>query len=270
MQVSHVVNSRLMRGRTGMFCGGLAVIVSTAALSLIAHAQMAAFRDLTQGSRVPSEHLSVSQTCEKANSSIAEMPSQAGSENDSKALQLTIVEVLPATLEIGNDFSATVRLKNTGESALLVPAVPDGERVLRTSTDRTEEKYDVGDVSFRLLTGKHRDIPVILDSGGALFADPDDKNSYLALAPGKWLDIRLHGRVECGLENCVADIHADDAAVLTAWWYERVLSHRVSGCDETHGSSKVREVDSAPFKVEVRNPPSKPVPARKLSAALRD
>jgi hypothetical protein len=259
-----------MAGRKKAVFRDLGVIVSAAVLSLAAQAQMAAFLDLTQGSRVPSEHLSVSQTCEKPNSSIAEMPAQAGGESESKALQLTIVEILPAKLEIGNDFTATVRLKNTGDAALLLPEIPDGERVLRTSTDRTEEKYDVGDVSFRLLTGKHTGIPVILDSAGALFADPEDKSSYLTLAPGKWLDIRLHGRVECGLENCAADIHADDAGVLTAWWYERVLSHRVSGCNETHGSSKVREVDSAPFKVVVRNPPSKPVPSRKLTAALRD
>jgi hypothetical protein len=222
-----------------------------------AAAQMAAFRDLTQGSRVPTEHLSVAQSCQTPNSSIDNSPSGALNNQDSKALQLTILETSPAKLEIGNDFNANVRLKNVGTNPVLVPAVADGERVLRTSSDGTEEKYEVGDISFRLATGKKRGIPVYLDSGGALFADPDDKKSYLSLAPGRWLDIKIHAKAECGLQNCVAHIQPDQKAVLTAWWYERVLTHRVDGCREIHGSVEVRQLDSAPFTIEVREPSPK-------------
>jgi hypothetical protein len=231
---------------------GLALFLMAAT----SEAQMAAFRDLTLGSRVPSEHLSVAPTCEKPNSSIADLPS---SEKDSKALELTIIELSPAKLEIGSDFNASVRLKNVGTEAVLVPSIVDGERALRTSSDRTEEKYEVGDISLRLMTGKAQGIPVYLNSSGALFADPDDKTTYLSLAPGKWLDIKLHARVECGLDNCVSDIQPDNNAVLTAWWYQRILSHRVNGCEETHGSSKIRELDSAPFTVVVKSPTTKAV-----------
>jgi hypothetical protein len=215
---------------------------------------MAAFRDLTLGSRVPSEHLSVSPSCQKPNSSISDQPA---AQKVAKTLQLRIVDISPAKLEIGGDFNARVRLKNVGTEAVLVPSAADGESVLRTSTDGTEEKYEVGDISLRLMTGKARGIPVYLNSAGALFADPDNKSSYLSLAPGNWLDIKLHARVECGLDNCVSDIHPDNKAVLTAWWYERILTHRVNGCEETHGSSEVRELDSAPFAVVVRNPTTK-------------
>jgi hypothetical protein len=221
-------------------------------------AQMVGSRDLTSGWRVPSEHISVPQTCEKPRSSLADgEEAKTGAPTKTKELELTIVETSPAKLEIGNDFNATVRLKNVGAKAVLVPSAADGERALRTSADGTEEKYEVGDISFRVMTGKQHGIPVYLNSAGALFADPDDKSSYLSLEPGNWLEIKLHARVECGLENCMGEIQPDNKAVLTAWWYQRVLTHRVNGCDETHGSFTVRELDSAPFTVTVKSPSAK-------------
>jgi hypothetical protein len=251
-----VVNSRFMCVRPNLALV-LCVGIGCGLFATSSAAQMAAFRDLTLGSRVPTEHLSVPQSCQAPNSSIDNSPSPALNSQDSKSLQLTILETSPAKLEIGNDFNANVRLKNVGTKPVLVPAVADGERMLRTSADGTEEKYEVGDISFRLATGRKRGIPVYLDSGGALFADPDNKSSYLSLAPGNWLDIKLHARAECGLQNCVAHIEPDDKAVLTAWWYERVLTHRVDGCREVHGSVEVRELDSAPFSVEVKEPSAK-------------
>jgi hypothetical protein len=239
------------------FCGGIA-----------AQAQMAAFRDLTQGSRVPGERLSIPATCDKPGSTIADLPSRDSNDGGAKAkLELTIVQVSPAKLEIGNDFTASVRLKNVGDAPILVPATADGEQLRAASNPDTEERYEVGDVSFRLLSGKAK-IAVYLDSSGALFANPDDKASYLELAPGKWLDLKTHARVECGLENCVAQIQPDNKAVLTAWWYQRVLVHRVTGCAETHGSVKVRELDSAPFSVVVKNPSAKTAPAKRNFSSL--
>jgi hypothetical protein len=243
-------------------CAGLVFLFSAAAAS----AQMAGFRDLTLGSRVPTEHLSIPETCEKPDSTIDESPGQEAP-NDAtggpaKVLELTILAVSPAKLEIGNDFDASVRLKNIGAKPVLVPAAADGERMLSTSADGTEEKYEVGDVSFRLLAGKEHKIPVYLNSAGALFADPDDRSSYLSLGPGSWLEMKLHARVECGLEDCVAEIQPDNKAVLSAWWYQRILTHRVQGCRESHGSVKVRELDSPPFSVVVRNPSAKTKPTK--------
>lgn len=227
-------------------------------------AQLVASRDLTSGWRVPSEHIALPQTCEKPRYTIAD-----GEEFDkdvpikTKDLELTIVETSPAKLEIGNDFNATVRLKNVGTRSVRVPSIADGEQALRASAEATEEKYEVGDISFRLMTGKSHGIPIYLNSAGALFANPDDKSSYFALDPGKWLEIKLHARVECGMENCLGEVQPDSKGVLTAWWYQRVLSHKVTGCEETHGSFTVREVDSAPFTVEVANP------TPKMSASVR-
>lgn len=241
-------------------------------LTAEASAQIAAFRDLTLGSRVPNEHLTIPQTCEKSDSTIDQSDSQAAASDiradHAKSLELTIIGVMPARLEIGNDFDANVRLKNVGTEPVLVPAATDGDHVLRTSVDGTEERYEVADVSFRLLSGQEHKIPVYLNSAGALFADPDNKSSYLSLDSGKWLDMKLHARVECGLEDCGAQIHPDNKAVLTAWWYQRILTHRITGCAESHGSVKVRELDSAPFAVVVRNPAATTKPMHSNFSAL--
>jgi hypothetical protein len=226
-------------------------------------AQLAASRDLTSGWRVPSEHIALPETCDKPRSSMIDGDQEKAGTVKAKDLELTIVETSPAKLEIGSDFNATVRLTNNGMVQVLVPSVADGEKVLPSTVDGNEEKYEVGDISFRLNTGKPHGIPIYLNSAGALFANPDDKASYLALEPGKWLEIKLHARVECGMEECVGEIQPDSKATLSAWWYQRVLSHRVTGCEETHGSFTVRELDSSPFIVEVTEP------APKKSAAVR-
>jgi hypothetical protein len=226
-------------------------------------AQLVASRDLTSGWRVPSEHIAIPEICDKPRSSVVDGDQPQAVPVKAKDLELKILGTTPAKLEIGNDFNAGVRLKNIGTASVLVPSIADGEQALRSSADATEEKYEVGDISFRLTTGNPHSIPIYLNSAGALFANPDDKASYVALEPGKWLEIKLHARVECGMEDCMGEIQPDSKAVLTAWWYQRVLSHKVNGCEETHGSFTVRELDSSPFTVEVTSP------GPKMSAAAR-
>jgi hypothetical protein len=233
-----------------------ALLASWAATSTPAQAQMVAFRDLTAGWRVPPERIATpdEQTCPQLNSTLSngEVPDPA-KQSAADGLQLEIVSVSPQHLTVGRDFTATVRLKNTDTKDVLIPSVADGEKLTQVSGDAAEEKYEVGDISFRLATGKKRAVPIFLNSAGALFANPDDKNTYVSLAPGNWMDIKLKATVECGLQSCDATIHPDEHAALTAWWYQRVLTHRVQGCNENHGSLKVRTLDSPPLDVRVRN-----------------
>lgn len=233
-------------------CCGLAAVLL---LSGTGRAQMAGFRDLTSGWRPPADHISIPDSCSNPKSSLAggeRKPSDASKKTDN--VQLTIVSTNPATLEIGKDFTANVRLKNGGSKPLLIPQIPDGEKTVRTSADRTEEEYEVGDITFRLATDPKHALAVVLTSGGALFANPDDPASYISLHPGTWLELKLSGTVECGVSQCFGGINPDKKAVLTAWWYQRVLTHKVDGCEEIHGSRNVRDVDSSPFPIEVVNP----------------
>lgn len=245
----------MLRRATSLATASFVLIFGFAAVPCFA--QLVASRDLTSGWRVPSEHIAIPETCDKPRSSVIDGDQAKAGTVKPKDLGLTIVEVAPTKLEIGNDFNATVRLKNNGTTQVLVPSVADGEQVLRSSAGGNEEKYEVGDISFRLTTGKAHGVPIYLNSAGALFANPDDKGTYLALEPGKWLDIKLHARVECGMENCMGEIQPDSKATLSAWWYQRVLSHRVTGCEETHGNFTIRELDSSPFTVEVTEPTPK-------------
>src|SRR5947199_8587506 len=84
-------------------------------------AQLVASRDLTSGWRVPSEHIAVPETCDKPRSLMTNNDEAKADPTKNKDLELTIVETTPAKLEIGNDFNATVRLKNVGTTTVLVP-----------------------------------------------------------------------------------------------------------------------------------------------------
>jgi hypothetical protein len=167
-------------------------------------------------------------------------------------IEFTIQEIVPIKPSVGGHFSALVRLKNIGENTILIPWQPDGEQVTHVSDDGTEEKYEVADVSFRLAAGGKKSIAIPLRSEGALFAQPGDPAAYLQLDSGRWVDIKLRVAVVCGLEDCRSDIKPDNHGVLTASWYQRVLTHRVKDCNENHGAYTVRELDSAAFPVIVR------------------
>jgi len=237
-----------------LLLAGLGTMVLLAAS---ASAQLIASRDLTSGWRPPSDHISLPQSCEKSSSFIADGDdASANGQKDSRAkaspdLELTILSTTPEKLEIDGDFVASVRLKDVGQKAVLIPAVADGEQLQKAEASGTEEKFEVGDITFRLGTGDHHGAPVFLSSSGALFANPDDETSYVTLKPGNWVELTIHGSVQCGAAQCLGGIQPDKKAVLTAWWYQRVLTHKVNGCEETHGSYNVREVDSAPLTIQV-------------------
>jgi hypothetical protein len=238
-------------------------------------AQQSGFRDLTTSWRAPEDHVPSppSATCPNVKHTISdgdqETPSPAPPARPNK-IDLTITEISPPKLRLGEDFTARVRLKNVGPAKILIPWQPDGEQVARVSPDGTEEKYEVADVSFRLAAGGKKSVAIPLLSDGALFAHPDDPATYLPIEPGHWVDIKVKATVACGLDNCRSDIQSDEHSVLTAWWYQRVLTHHVKDCTEDHGVDKVRGVDSAPLPVAVRPAPAPSNSTRKQSAQNPD
>ena len=220
-------------------------------------AQQAGFRDLTTSWRAPDDHIPPpsSATCPSVNRTVSN-GSQVEGRAPTDKIELTVAEISPPQLRVAEGFTATVRLKNIGAAKILIPWQPDGEHVTHVSADGTEEKYEVADVSFRLTASGKKSIAIPLQSEGALFAQPGDPAAYLGIDPGHWVDIKLKATVACGLDNCESEVKADDHAVLTAWWYQRVLTHKVKDCTEDHGAYTVREVDSAPFTVVVLPAPT--------------
>jgi hypothetical protein len=251
-------------------CINRRVVVASVLMALVAvppgFGQLAASRDLTKGWSVPPERVPspASDSCPQVHTSVSdgETPSSDGASRGGKtttreSLEFQIVQLSPPQLTIGEPFIADLRLKNTGSAAVLVPGVADGSQLTRSPNsgieENAEERYEVADVSFRLATDKAHHAAIFLTTIGALFADPDDTKTYVSLAPGNWIDIKLQGTVECGAAKCLGPLQADSDGVLTAWWYQRVLTHTVKKCDENHGAYTVREIDSSPFKVVVHN-----------------
>lgn len=237
------------------------MLVFFVAACLLGLAQQAGYRDLTADWRAPEDHVpSPSQAnCPTVRSTTSPAP-QVPPEHSATAtqgLQLTILQVSPPQLRIGQDFTAVLRLKNSGTSTLAIPWEPDGEQVTRMAKDGASEKYEVADVNFRLRETVGNKIPIFLETSGALFADPETHKGYVDLKPGNWLDFKVSGSVACGLPECLGDIMPDVHAVLSAWWYQRVLTHSVAGCSEDHGSYLVRQLDSEPHPLTVLKPSSK-------------
>jgi len=222
-------------------------------------AQLSGSRDLTTFWRAPDDHVPApsSDSCPAVKSTISGgamvngVPTEAAAAERPRKIELAIVRISPAKLQVGRAFTATIRLKNAGAAALRIPWQPDGEGVVHASADGTEQ-YEVADVSFRLAAVGKSGPATPLESEGALFAQPSDSATYLSVAPGQWVQITLKGTVACGLLHCVGDIKPTEHAMLTAWWYQRVLTHRVNGCTENHGAYTVRELDSAPMPVVVQ------------------
>jgi hypothetical protein len=224
-----------------------------ALLALPVFAQQAGYRDLTISWRAPQDHVpSPSQeNCPTVHFTTSPAPQTLPGPSSRAGLRLTILQVSPPQLHIGQDFTAVLRLKNSGPATIAIPWQPDGEQVTRISKDGASEKYEVADVTLRLHSGGKGRLPIFLQTYGALFADPETHTGYMDLRPGYWLDFKVSGSVACGLPDCPGDIETDSHAVLSAWWYQRILTHTVDGCSEDHGSSLVRQLDSEPRPISI-------------------
>jgi len=226
-------------------------------LTLPCLAQQVSMRDLSASWRAPDDHIPPPSLDECPNPTHGISQQELGKPPLSPdGLQLTVVRVAEPRVVIGEEFTATVNLKNAGTAPVRIPWQSDGEKVVHISPDGTEEKYEVADVNFRLRTGTKQPTPMPLQSEGALFAYPENADTYLELKPGQWVEMKVKGMVFCALEECPGDLVPDEHATLTAWWYQRVLAHRVKACNDDHSSQPIRQLESAPFPVVVHAAPA--------------
>lgn len=238
---------RLFRKFALIFLLGLGVVPGLA--------QQSGFRDLTQFWRVPDDKVpSPSSTiCTDVKNTISNGQQLPVAPEPQSKLEFTITQISPSKLQVGKTFTATIQLKNAGLAAVRIPWEPDGQQVAHASQNAAElkeEEYEVADVGLQLAKkGTSRSFTP-LHSEGALFANPSDSATYIPVEPGHWVQIKLNGMVACGLSHCISEIAAGEHT-LSAWWYQRVLTHRVSGCTEDHGAYTVREQTSEPIPVVV-------------------
>ncbi|HVP53568.1 MAG TPA: hypothetical protein VMU45_01135 [Candidatus Eisenbacteria bacterium] len=172
--------------------------------------------------------------------------------HEKEHVQISIANVLPTQLQIGDRFELVIRFTNLGKSTVRVPWEPDGERVQQVSADGKEEGYEVVDLSVDLDQGKG---PIDLKAAGALFDDPRVPSSFLDVPPVAWVEAKISGTLECGLSGPLCGkFRAGTAGKLTARWYQRRLVHRISSCNEDYGNFVVRELESDPIVVMVNGP----------------
>jgi hypothetical protein len=225
------------------------------AIAPLSFPQQVSMRDLSASWRAPDDHVpppSIDACPSVQHRIVGADPASALPAND-KSIELAIMKITPSALAIGGEFTATVHLKNIGSADLMIPWQSDGEKVVHVSAGSSEE-YEVADVNFRLRTTGNKRAPMPIESEGALFAQPGDAATYLPLQPGQWVEMKIKGSVECALDECPGNLAPDERADLTAWWYQRVLTHQVKDCNDDHSSRQVRQVESAPLTVIVHGP----------------
>jgi hypothetical protein len=233
----------------------LASAIWLCCLSGLGFAQQAGVKDLTVvDSHVPAEHVpgpSIGE-CPTVNSGItnpARKP-DVGRTTANDSLELSVNKV--SALHVGEPFTATVRLKNLGSSTVMVPWETDGERVTRISESGQEENYEATDIALILKSADAKQKIMWLEGGGALFAHPDIKTSYLEIPAGQWVDVKVKGTLSCAHEDLpCAKIKPDPHGLITAWWYQRELTHQVHDCNDDHGNTVIRELDSKELPVVV-------------------
>lgn len=218
--------------------------------------QSAGFKDLsTASSRPPKDQLArpSEETCPVVKSAVDDGAAlDSGMEHRDAKVEFSVTETSPKLLRIGSDLTATVRLRNLGSDAIGLPWQTDGETVTRVSANGEEEDFEVADIALRLSSGREQIAPVWLSGAGSLFARPGIESSYVRVEPGQWVDVKIRARVQCSNEGLpCGKIVADRHASLTAWWYQRQLTHRIHGCNENHGNFVIRELDSKALRVVV-------------------
>jgi hypothetical protein len=88
-----------------------------------------------------------------------------------------------------------------------------------------------------------------LRGGVTFWAQPENPVQHLKLRPGEWVDLKFSVDVVCkSIDEQVCSRYLNgDAVQLTAWWYERDLTHLRVGCKITDSAYTSREFESSPF-----------------------
>ena len=248
-------SSRCATARRSVFLCWVGCLLAVLLCASAGWAQQAGMKDLSVvDSRVPADHVpgpSIG-SCPTVKTNITRGLRKPDENSDPGKDPVTLTIESASPLHIGGDFTATVRLKNQGATALQIPWEADGERVTRISASGQEESYEAADIALILKSADGKQKIVWLDAGGVLFAHPELKSSYLELSPGQWADIKVKGKLTCTQEDLpCSKIVPDPHGLLSAWWYQRELTHQVHDCNDDHGNTVIREMNSKELPVVV-------------------
>jgi hypothetical protein len=232
---------------------GAALLVATAVLSSgMASGQRVAFHDFaSEKSTAPATRTWTpsGKSCPGTNDQFIEIACGSQRSPEPEKLSLSIEEVRPNVLHIGDQFEVTVRLDNVGQTVVRVPWQTFGPDTMQVSSDGATASHQEVGLLLRLESaGKSNSV------GGKvnLYANPVLGWSYVDLAPGNWVTIRLVGRVHCADDSSCKEIRPDRHAKLSARWFEYLYQRTVKNCVPSETNLTSRKIDSRPVSVALK------------------
>ncbi len=166
-------------------------------------------------------------------------------------MRVEIVKVTPIPIVIGEQFSATVRIRNMGKAAIALPWDEDLARIAAVAPRLRDEGYGSAWVDFevRAKVGSRQRIRLKVDGG--LYAHSSLSSSSLTLQPGNWAELTVSGEVKCQLDNLCQGVKAAPKSFFSATWNEALRTVRRDGCSRISGYFVGRHVTSKSVKLEV-------------------
>ncbi len=230
-----------------------ALLVAIAALSSgMAFGQQVAFHDFaSEKSTAPITRTWIpsGKSCPRTDDQFIEITCGSQRSPEREKLSLSIEEVRPSAFHIGDHFEVTVRLNNVGQTVVRVPWQTFGPDAMQVSTDGATASHQEVGLLLRLESaGKSNSIGDEVN----LYANPVLGWSYVDLAPGNWVTIRLVGRVHCGDDSTCKEIRPDRHAKLTARWFEYLYQRTVKDCIPSETNLTTRKMDSKPVSVALK------------------
>jgi len=165
-------------------------------------------------------------------------------------LQLEIVNVEPNVFYDGTAILVTVRLKNRGDQAILVPwDIPPVQHDVDPKTGN--ESWEVAIIGLKMNSMEDPQKFRILKTEATLAASPSNPAQHLALRPGEWAEIKFKANIECFSPESWAceTLPSGGHTQIQARWSEELSTHGVNGCEQWSGHYASTAAESPPFEI---------------------
>jgi len=172
------------------------------------------------------------------------------------------LEIASAELHFVDDntlITLTVRLKNEGHWAVLLPWQTDAVEPEKTGGPNDEVRYEAAGLRLKLGTQENRAHGAFIRGRVEFQAAPHRYEEHIRLLPGQWVEVRLSALAKCLYDAADAplcsEFKADEHARLTAHWTEWLFTEqRNQGCNDVTSSAKSRMIDSDPVEIDFAPP----------------
>jgi hypothetical protein len=229
------------------------IFLSTLVLSAVALAQLVDTKDASNISlrptTAPQEPLAGSATNEaQEKDCFIDHYHGAVVRRHPEKLHLEIVSAESHFVDDATEIEVTVRLKNEGRWAVLVPWQTDTVEPARTGGPNDEVSYEGAILRLTLGTQENRARGAPLEGNVEFNAVPNSYEQHVKLLHGQWVEVKFKALAKC-LYNAASpplcsEFKADEHAQLAAHWSEWLFTRQGAECQGMSRSAKARKIDS--------------------------